>query len=180
LILLALIATYVFGREYAEVTAKNMIALPVRRDLFVWAKLVVVFVWYAAVMTLLVAENFVVGFALGLPGFSVALAVSSVAMIAAIVGMCFLLVSPTAWIATLGRGYLPPIGFAIITLALGNIFALTGWSVWFPWSIPPLFAGAAGKGAGELAAISLIALVVTFALGVAATIAQLRYADNAQ
>src|SRR5512137_2892441 len=44
-LLLAFIVTYVFGREYAEGTAKNLLALPVGRHWFVLAKLVVALVW---------------------------------------------------------------------------------------------------------------------------------------
>ena len=45
-LVLAVIAAYVFGREYAEGTAKNMLALPVPRPWFVFAKLGVSAVWW--------------------------------------------------------------------------------------------------------------------------------------
>jgi hypothetical protein len=85
-----------------------------------------------------------------------------------------------AWIATLGRGYLPPLGFAIFMLVMGNILGATGWGKWFPWSIVPLFAGVAGPRVETLAPGSLVVLAVTFVAGIAGTVWQMRCADNAQ
>ena len=44
-LLLSFIVAFVFGREYSEQTAKNMLALPVGRPAFVLAKFVVAAVW---------------------------------------------------------------------------------------------------------------------------------------
>ena len=80
----------------------------------------------------------------------------------------------------LGRGYVPPLGFALAMLALGNLFGKTGWAVWFPWSIVPLLIGMVADPVRTLPAGSYVVLAVTFVAGIAATIVQLRYADNAQ
>src|SRR5512136_2990397 len=45
MLLLSFIVAYVFGREYAEGTAKNLLALPVGRHWFALAKFVVAAVW---------------------------------------------------------------------------------------------------------------------------------------
>ncbi len=47
MLLLAFIVAYLFGREYDDATAKNMLALPVGRHWFVIAKLVVAAAWWA-------------------------------------------------------------------------------------------------------------------------------------
>ena len=78
MLLLSFIVAYVFGREYDDATAKNMLALPVGRHWFVVAKLVVAAAWWAVLTVAVLAEAFVVGFALGLPGFSAGLAVDMV------------------------------------------------------------------------------------------------------
>ena len=44
-LLLSFIVAFVFGREYWEQTAKNMLAVPVGRPVFVLAKFVVAAVW---------------------------------------------------------------------------------------------------------------------------------------
>ena len=94
--------------------------------------------------------------------------------------IAYLLAPVVAWIATLGRGYLPPLGFALAMLALGQVFSKTGWATWFPWSIVPLYIGAVGQRVTTVAPGSLVVVALTFLAGIAATIAQLRYADNAQ
>ena len=180
MLLLAFIVAYIFGREYTEGTAKNLLALPVGRHWFALAKLVVAAVWWAVLVAAVLAEGFVLGAALGLPGYSTTLAVTAIqdALLAA--AIAYLLVPVVAWIAMLGRGYLPPLGFALAMLLLGNVFSHTGWAAWFPWSIVPQFIGAIGKPATSVAAGSIVVVALTFLAGIAATIAQLRWADNAQ
>lgn len=180
MVLLSIIAAYVFGREYSDGTAKNLLALPILRHWFVAAKLLVVFVWFTALLTSVIIEALVIGAALELPGFSVSLAVSSVGTVlfGGLVG--YLLVPVVAWIATLGRGYLAPIAFTIFMLLMGNILGATGWGKWFPWSIVPMLAGMAGPRLEVLSAGSLVVIGLTFVAGVAASIWQFRYSDNTQ
>ena len=180
MILVSVIASYVFGREYSEGTAKNLIVLPVGRHWFVAAKLVIVLLWFAALTASLIAEGFVVGWLLGLPGGSPELAVASVGNIFLASLVAWVPVPVVAWIATLGRGYLAPLGFAVFVLVLGNVLGATGWGKWFPWSIVPLFAGVAGPRAETLAAGSLVVLVLTSLAGVVATVWQMNNADNTQ
>lgn len=180
MVLTAVITTYVFGREYVEGTAKNMLALPVRRDSFVIAKLLVVAVWFALLVAAMFIEGVMIGLALDLPGFSAGLLGRAVRDVMLSAAMCYLLVPPVAWIAMLGRGYLPPLGFAILTLVLGNVFAATGWGKWFPYAIVPLYTGIAGPRVSVLEPGSYAVVLLLFAAGVAATVWQVRAADNSQ
>jgi len=84
------------------------------------------------------------GAALNLPAVSATLAAASVGGILLVALLGYLLMPLVAWIAALGRGYLAPLGFALLTLLLGMGLGATGWGKWFPWSIVPLFAGIAG------------------------------------
>jgi ABC-type transport system involved in multi-copper enzyme maturation permease subunit len=180
MLLLAFIVAYLFGREYVDGTAKNLLALPVGRHWFALAKLALAAVWWLLLVVAVLAEGFVVGLALSLPGFSMSLAAGAVrdALLAAAVA--YLLAPVVAWIATLGRGYLPPLGFALGMLLLGQLLSKTGWAEWFPWSIVPLYVGSLGQPVATLASASLIVVALTFLAGIGATIAQLRYADNTQ
>lgn len=180
MILVSVIAVYVFGREYSDGTAKNMLTLPVSRHWFALAKFVVVLVWLGALTAWFVAEGLLVGWFLRLPGFSISFAVQASGDILFEALLAWLLVPIVAWIATLGRGYLAPLGFTIFMLVLGNVFGATGWGKWFPWSIVPLFAGVAGPRVETLATGSLLVLFFTFSSGVGMTLWQLRYADNIQ
>lgn len=180
MLLLAFVVAYVFGREYTEGTAKNLLALPVARHWFVIAKLVVAAAWWIVLVFAVLAEAFVIGLALGLPGFSAEVAVGAIGKALLAAAVSFLLVPPVAWITVVGRGYMPPLGFAIATLALGNLFSKTGWAEWFPWSIVPALIGMLGKPVETLPVGSFVVMGATFVVGVVATIAQLRVADNAQ
>jgi ABC-type transport system involved in multi-copper enzyme maturation permease subunit len=180
MVLLAIIAAYVFGREYSEKTAKNMLALPVSRHWFVVAKLVVVFAWFGTLLLSVIAEGMVIGVALQLPGFSGQLAMSSIGELLIAGSLGFLLAPVVAWIAALGRGYLAPIGFTVFMLLMGNVFGTTGWGRWFPWSIVPMLAGLSGPRTDVLTPGSLTVVGLTFAAGVAAILLQTRYADNTQ
>jgi ABC-type transport system involved in multi-copper enzyme maturation permease subunit len=180
MLLLSFIVAYVFGREYPDGTAKNMLALPVARHWFVIAKLLVVAAWWVALVVGVLVESLVVGLALGLPGFSAGLALGAAGNSLVAAGIAYLLAPVVAWITTLGRGYMPPLGFALGMLAIGDVLSHTGWAMWFPWSIVPTLIGVVGKPAGALPAGSFVVLAVTFVAGVAVTVAQLRFADNAQ
>ncbi|MBN1628591.1 MAG: ABC transporter permease [Thermoleophilia bacterium] len=180
LIFLAFIVAYVFGREYSDGTAKNLLALPVGRHYFVLAKFVVAGVWWAVLTLFSLVEAFAVGFALQLPEFSGGLAAAMVGRTLSAAAISFLLAPVVAWIATLARGYLAPLAFAIGTLLLGTLLSKTGWADWFPWTIVPSLVGSLG-GSGEAPGMASLAVVAAvFFLGVGATVAQLRYADNNQ
>lgn len=180
MLLLAFIVAYVFGSEYTHATAKNMLALPVGRHWFAIAKLVVASVWWFAIVAVVLVEAIVVGLALGLPGLSIELVLGMVGNTLLAASISFLLAPMVAWIATASRGYLAPLAFALAMMALGNLFGHTGWAVWFPWSIVPLLIGSVGKPMATLPPASFVVLALTFVVGTAATILQLRYADNAQ
>lgn len=178
-ILLSFIVAYLFGREYDDATAKNMLALPVGRHWFVVAKLVVAAAWWVVLVIAVLLEALVVGFALDLPGFSIGLAVGAVRNALLAAGIAYLLVPVIAWITVWSHGSFAPIGFAFGTLASGNLFGQTGWAEWYPYSIVPLMVGAVGQ-PQTLPAGSYVVMALTFVIGTAATIAQLRWSDNAQ
>ena len=145
MLLLPFIVAYVFGREYVELTAKNMLALPVARHWFVFAKLVVAAVWWVVLVIVVLAESLLIGLALGLPGFSAGVVASAVGNSLLAAAISFLFVPVVAWITVAGRGYMAPLAFAFAMMALGNVFGKTGWAEWFPWSIVPLMVGWSGS-----------------------------------
>ncbi len=177
LLLLAFVVTYLFGREYADDTAKNMLGLPTPRWRFVVAKLAVAAAWWLALVALLLAAAFGTGALLDLDGFSGAAAAGIVGGTLFAAGVSFLLVPVCAWITIATRSYLAPLGFALGMLLLGNLLGHTGWASWFPWSIVALLATCAG-GATVLPWTSYAVLVATFAAGVAGAIHRLAHADN--
>lgn len=180
MLLLAFIVAYLFGREYRDATAKNMLALPVARHWFALAKLAVAAVWWMALVVIVLVEALGIGLAMGLPGFSAALAGTGIANVFLAAAISFLLAPVIAWIAVWSRGEVAPIAFSLVMLALGNLFGRTGWAEWFPYSIVPLLIGVVADPVDSLPAASYVVLTGTFAVGIAATVLQLRFADNAQ
>ena len=179
MLLLPFIVAYIFGREYADLTAKNLLALPVARHWFVYAKLVVAAVWWFLLVMAVLAESLVIGLLLGLPGFSAGVAGAAVANSLLASSISFLLAPVVAWVTVASRDYMAPLAFAFAGMALGNIFGKTGWAEYFPWSIVPLMVGLVGQ-PQTLPVGSYVVLAVTFVAGIAGTIAQLQYSDNAQ
>ncbi len=180
MILYSIVVSYVFGREYAEGTAKNMLGLPIPRGVFVAAKLAVAAAWYALLTAFLLALGLLVGAILGLglpPGALLAKAAGDLAV-------AFLLATalqPLVALATVGSGgYLAPFGYTMATLIIGNIMVRTEWARWCPWSIVALLSGMTGPRQGDIMAGSAVVMAATFALGVAGTVWHQSRADNCQ
>jgi ABC-2 type transport system permease protein len=179
MIFLSFIVAFVFGREYVEGTAKNMLTLPLPRSYFVLAKLAVSALWFALLSLWLLPLAFLMGRLVELPGFDPGLfwQVSARMMVASL--LAFSACPLVAWIAVSTRGYFAPLGYAIFTLVLASVFGHTGWAPWVPWSIIGLYTGAAGAGPA-LVPGSFLVLAATFALGLGLTLGHEALADNVQ
>jgi ABC-2 type transport system permease protein len=180
MILVSVITSFVFGREYSDETAKNMLTLPVKRHLYIIAKLVVIFVWFSILTLSLLGEGIVICFIMDLPGYSTSLMFSQIGDILLASTVAWLLIPVIAWISLIGKGYLAPMGFTIFLVILGNVFGATGWGKWFPWSIVPLFAGVAGPRNEVLAPESIFIVLLIFIVGTIGAALQLRLGDNTQ
>ena len=179
LIVLAVVEAFVFGREYAEATAKNLLTLPVGRATLVAAKLAVSAVWFVAMAAVVYAVALAIGFAIGLPGYQGALLASSAGTVAMLVLQVLLAGAAGAWLAVVGRGYLAPIGVTVLLLLIGNLFAHTGWGPWIPWSIVLMTAGTVPGGA-PIGAASMAILVIFFVVAAFATYLAMDRSDNTQ
>ncbi len=180
MIVLAIADAFLFGREYVEGTAKNMLTLPIGRGTIVAAKLAVSAVWYLCMAVVVYAEALLVGLLVGLPGFSAQLLFSDTVQMAKVVLMVFLASSVSGWIAVLSRGYLAPVGFGILLLLIGDLFAHTGWGVWVPWSIILLSAQAGQPEAAIPGVASLVVMLVLFFAAGLATYLTMDRSDNSQ
>lgn len=177
-LLFALVTAWVFGREHVDRTTKELLALPTSRQAIVTAKLAVIALW-ALILTLVVlVEGLAVGAALGLPGGGAEVFAHGAADMLATAALTLALMSPVAFLASAGRGYLAPLGWAILTLFLAQIVALTGWGGWFPWSVPALFSGLAGPRAAQLGPHSYALVTVAFLGGLVAAFLWWRRADQ--
>ncbi len=169
LLLLAFIATWVFGREAQDGTLRYLLALPVPRWAVVTAKLGVVAAWGLVLHLWLTGLFCFVGVALALPGATVGVVVDGLgtAGLAAAL-MLAVTVGPVAAVASCGRGYLPPLAAALGALLVSQVAATLGFAAAVPWSVPAVAAGLApGVALGPGAVLLALA---TGVVGVAATL----------
>jgi ABC-2 type transport system permease protein len=177
-ILCAFITAWVFGREFSDHTAKELLALPTPRWTIVGAKFLLTAFWTLALTLFILVLGIGVGTAVGLPGWSLGLAWESSLVLMTTAVLTFMLMPFVALMASVGRGYLPALGWAILTLALAQLAAVMGWADWFPWAVPMLFTGMAGPRAEVLGLHSYVLVILTFVAGMAATVMWWRSADQ--
>ena len=170
LILFGLTTIWVFGREYADRTIKDLLALPTSRTAIVVAKFIVVIVWSALLAVIIFGLGLGIGAVVGLPGWSIAVVVGAAWKLARIAALTIALALPFAWMASAGRGYLPPIAGMILVIFLAQIVAALGWGAYFPWSVPALASGVAGPGVYALTLRGYLLVGLTGSLGVASTL----------
>jgi ABC-2 type transport system permease protein len=178
LIIFSVFTAWVFGREFSDRTAKELLALPTSREMIVSTKFVVVAAWTVILVLLCYFLGLIVGQMVDIPGWSQGLLKSaSIDILGA--GLFTILLLPfVAFFASAGKGYLPSFGWTILTVALAQIVAITGWGDWFPWSIPALFSGAAGPRADLLGWYSYLILLAASIVGLVLTYSWWRNADH--
>lgn len=177
-ILFAIITAWVFGREYSDHTAKELLAIPTPRGAIVGAKFVLVAFWILALTLWIFLIGLAIGRAVSIPGGSLALEWRSFWSLMITALLTFMLMPFVALFASAGRGYLPPLGWAFLTVALAQIAAVLGWGDWFPWSVPALQSGMAGPPAEQLGVHSFVMVSLAFIAGMAATFAWWLRADQ--
>ncbi|HLF87364.1 MAG TPA: ABC transporter permease [Anaerolineales bacterium] len=177
-ILFSIITSWVFGREFSDRTVKDLMALPTSRGTIVTAKMIVISVWALLSVVWVFGLGLIVGKLVDIPGWSMELLRQSFVDVILITIQVLLLASPVAFFATMGRGYLPPMGWAIFSIFLAQIAAALGWGDWFPWSVPALFSGMAGPRAELLGFHSYVMVVMASAIGIVATFYWWRNADQ--
>jgi ABC-2 type transport system permease protein len=83
-------------------------------------------------------------------------------------------VMPFAFFASVGRGYLLPIGVAILSLMAANLVVVLGRGETFPWAVPMLYA----QGKSVLPPVSYGVVIFTALAGMLATYLWWKYADQ--
>jgi ABC-2 type transport system permease protein len=173
-VLFILILAWVFGREFVDGTLKDMLAVPVPRSSIVLAKYLVASAWSAALAVLILLAGLLMGALIGLPGGSPEVILRGCGMMLATSLLTLTAVLPFALLASIGRGYLLPVGAAILTLMLTNIVALIGWGETFPWAV----AGLHIQAKSALPPASYVIVVLTGIVGILATALWWHFADQ--
>ncbi len=177
-ILFALITAWVFGREFSDHTAKELLALPTPRWVIVAAKFALMALWILALTVLVFAVGVGVGAAVDIPGWSSDLHWTSLWTVLVTALLTFMLMPFAALFASSGRGYLPPMGWTILALAIANIVSVLGWGDWFPWAVPVLVSGFVEARPDVVGLHSYGVVLLAFLVGLAATFAWWQRADQ--
>ena len=177
-IVFSIVTAWVFGREFSDHTAKDLMALPTSREVIVTAKLMIISAWVFATTIWIYLIGLIVGSLIDIPGWTRQLAWQSFSDVLVTAAMTLLLMAPVAFIASMGRGYLPPLGWAVLTIFFSQIIAATGWGDWFPWSVPALYSGVVGPRSEQLGLHSYILVVLASLIGLFLTFWWWRTADQ--
>ena len=175
-ILFVLIVSWVFGREFTDGTLKDMLAVPVQRATILLAKFIIVTIWSIALAVLITFVGFLMGALIRLPGGSPGVLLQGILMVMITACLVIVTILPFALFASIGRGYLLPIGLAVLTLMMTNLVAIAGWGEYFPWAVPGFYA----QGKVLLGAASYWIVVLTGLAGMAATYAWWMLADQSR
>ncbi len=180
IMLFSFLGSWVFGREFADQTVKDLLAVPVSRSTLLVAKFIAVGLWSAALVVLIYLIALILGALIGLPQGSPDVLWQGSVRFAVTACLVIIVLLPIPFFASVGRGYLLPMGAAILLILLANIIAVTGWGNYFPWSVPALYSGAAGSLYGPLEPISYVLVLLTGVAGIAGTYLWWRWADQSR
>lgn len=172
--LFVMVISWVFGREFADGTLKDMLAVPVSRSTILLAKFIVAAAWSAGLTLVILIVGLVLGAIIRLPQGSPGVILQGSLVIVITAGMVIAAVTPFALIASVGRGYLLPIGVSLLAVLLTNLVVIAGWGEYFPFSVPGLFA----QGKSLLAPISYWIVLLTGLAGMLGTYLWWRFADQ--
>jgi ABC-type transport system involved in multi-copper enzyme maturation permease subunit len=172
------VASWIFGREYSDGTAKDLLSLPTSRTKILNAKFMLYVFW----CLLLVISNILIAFILGtfiqLPSMDISLLTQSFSDYIITTVLTIMIGVPIAFFALWGKGYLAPLGFVALTLVFAQVIAATGYGTYFPWSIPGLYSGSGGEYKMLLDNYSYGILTLTCIVGYFATVIYWNNADQ--
>lgn len=135
------VASWIFGREYAESTAKDILALPTSRSQIIQAKFGLYLFWCIALAISNLFLGIIIGLLVPTEGDLVSALSNKIDTYFLTSLLTILLGTPLAFLANWSRGYLAPLGFLVVMLVFSQIIAATGYGTYFPWAVPGLFSG---------------------------------------
>lgn len=163
--LFSFVISWVFGREFADGTVKDLLAVPVARATILLAKFGVTALWAAGLAGIMLASCLGIGVLIQLPGATPSVVLAGSGRVLVTAALVLLTVLPFAFVAGVGRGYLLPMGAMMLAVVSANLLALAGWADYFPWAVPGQFA----MGQTTVLPVSLALVVATGLAGVLAT-----------
>lgn len=172
------VASWIFGREYSDRTAKDLLALPTSRATIINAKFVTYMLWSTALACSNLVVGFVIGKMLALPDAPDLILLTSLRKYFITTILAILLGPPVSLAALWGRGYLAPLSILALMIVVSQIVAATGWGAHFPWSVPGLYSGIADLDIGRPDTLSYLIVICTAITGYFGCVLFWRKADH--
>ena len=182
-VLFGLVAAYLFGREYGEGTATEMLTLPLRREYLVAAKIAVLAAWVLGLTLLSMVVQAGYAALLAVDGATWAGAARCLVDSLSVSALVFATLPVVALLAMIGKGYLAPMAYSGVVASVGLGLAEAGWTRWFPWSMPIAVTGVALFPAAPMPSLVPASWAIAFglfAVGLAALFWYVDRADSAQ
>ena len=172
-------AAWLFGREYSDGTAKDLLSLSISRTKILNAKFIYYIIWCLVLVISNLSIGLLLGYFLQLPGWDKLMFIQNIKIYFVTTFLIVLLNTPVAFFAVAGKGYLVPLGLVALTLVFAQIIGALGYGSYFPWAVPGIYSGSGGEELkSELNSISYLLIVLTSILGYTATILWWKYSDH--
>lgn len=179
ILIFGFVASWLFGREYSDGTAKDLLALPISRIKILNAKFIYYIIWCLALVISNLVFGLIIGFVLQLEGWSIPLFLGHLKTYFITTILILLLNTPIAFFALWGRGYLTSLGVVVTLLVLAQIMGAMGAGNYFPWAVPGIYTGSGGIDLKmQLNKASFIVLITTGIIGYIGTISWWKYSDQ--
>lgn len=160
------ITTWIFAREFVEKTAKDLMALPIRREYFVVSKLLCSAIFSLILAIFIYLFSFGAAFILKLGELDTKMLIYYLNRYIIITLMHIALIPVLSFLASSSRGYILPLGFIFGILLVSNfIINISENAQYIPWALPLLYAGMTLKEGLVISNVSFIVLVLTGLLG---------------
>lgn len=180
IMVLSLIAAYVFGRDLREGTDISSGTLPIRRETFVFAKMVVIAVWAVVLAALAVLAQVGVDLVhLGAEGLRFEYVWRAFLETLYVMLPLYLTLPVIGWLSLSRKGYLRPMLFALVMFMASTGLVGLDAAAYFPWSMPIAAVGVTWMPAREaLTIVSWLIALAVFAVGMFAVLRRVNRAGD--
>lgn len=175
-LLYGVITAYLFNREYAEDTLKNLLTIPVSRTSLLFSKLLMLLIWILALTLVSWGLTFVFGLIGGFDGLTIDVILYSLGRYLIGAVLLFLLSTPSVFITFWFKNYVPTIIFTAIVTMVNVALVDKKYSALFPWSAVHVVANKAVVPEYPVLYSVLVILAASVA-GLAATIVYFNKSD---
>jgi ABC-2 type transport system permease protein len=182
LVIFGFIFVWIFGREFSNKTVNDFLALPTTRNNIVLAKITTAAIWSMALILIVFIFMLIIGVTLDLPDGSLEIILDGLTKMIITGLLSIPLCIPFGLVASVTRGYLPSVGCIFLVIILVQVIDTLGHGIYFPWSIPALYSGAAEALTGAESTppgfISYTLVVLVGIISLASVSLWWRYADQ--